>query len=320
MKKQIFPILMAIGLSTAATAQQESQFTQFMYNKMAYNPGSAGSNGVPEATVFYRNQWMGFEGAPKTQGANFQSTWLQNRVGLGANLVHRSIGIQDRMTLDAAYAYRVRAFRGTLGAGLQASVRYFRNNYLDPRLQGTQPVSTDAAVPQDAMSKILPNFGFGLYYQGEQFYLGLSAPRLVANNIDFAKAGSVLSKEVQHFYLMSGYKWAVAEGVELTPQFLFKYVKNAPLDGDFNLNATLNERFIAGLTYRLGGGQVSSAGESIDLLAGVQATPKIFVALSYDIGMTQLRKYHNGSVELVARYFFREPTKTGWLQGPEELI
>ena len=318
MKIRIFPILILLAVSTKMFGQQEQQFTQFMYNKMAVNPGSAGSRGLTEASVFYRNQWIGFEGAPKTQGMNFQTNWLQNRVGLGANLVHRSIGIQDRMTLDVAYAYRVRLSRGMLGAGLQASVRYFRNNYLDPRLQGTQPVTTDAAVPQEAMSKILPNFGFGFYYTGEKFYLGLSAPRLVANNIDFVQAGSILSKEVQHYYLMSGYDWKVAEGIVLTPQVLFKYVKNAPFDGDFNVNATINERFVGGMTYRLGGGEASSYGESLDLLAGIQATKKVFFALSYDIGLSKLRKYHNGSVELTARYFFKEPTPNSWLVNPRD--
>ncbi len=285
---------------------------------MGYNPGSAGHRGVPEASVFYRNQWMGFDGAPKTQAMNFQTTWLQNRVGLGANLVHRSIGIQDRTTFDVAYAYRVRLSRGMLGAGLQASVRYFRNNYLDPRLQGTQPVSIDGAVPQEAMSKVVPNFGFGFYYTGEHFYIGASAPRLVNNNIDFASAGSILSKEVQHFYLMSGYDWTVAEGIVLTPQLLFKFVKNAPLDGDFNINATINKRFTAGLTYRLGGGEVSSVGESLDVLAGMQVTPKVFFGFSYDIGLTQLRKYHNGSIEVSARYFFREPTAETPFANPRE--
>lgn len=315
---RIFPILILLTVSTQIFSQQEQQTTQFMYNKMAFNPGAAGHRGLPEASVFYRNQWIGFEGAPKTEAINFQTTWLQNRVGLGANLVHRSIGIQDRLTLDAAYAYRVRLSRGMLGAGLQASVRYFRNNYLDPRLQGTQPVSTDQAVPQEAMSKIVPNFGFGVYYHSERFYMGLSAPRLVNNNIDFASAGSILSKEVQHFYLMTGYDWKVAEGIVLTPQLLFKFVKNAPLDGDFNINATIQDRFMAGLTYRLGGGEANAVGESIDILAGMQVTPKVFFGFSYDVGLSQLRKYHNGSIEATARYFFREPTANEWLVNPRD--
>lgn len=316
MQQRIIPILLFCLAATALFGQQEQQYTQFMYQKLTLNPASAGTKGVPELNLSYRNQWMGFEGAPKTIGLGYQTTWLQKKVGLGLNVVRRTIGITDRLTLDGAYAYRVRMSRGMLGVGVQASVRHFRNNYLDSRLKGTQAIADDEAIPKETMSKVVPNFGFGLYYNTQRAYVGFSIPRLVSNNIDFAQAGGVLSKEVPHFYLMGGYKIRLADGFELEPQVLFKYVKNAPLDGDVNATLTIQEKFLTGLTYRLGGGEVSSAGESIDVMAGFQANPKLFFGLSYDIGLTKLRKYHNGSIEAVARYYFAEPSETSGLVNP----
>ena len=59
-------------------AQQEPQFTQYMFNRLSYNPAYAGSNGAICLTSFYRNQWMGLDlmdvsgGAPSTpQTINF---------------------------------------------------------------------------------------------------------------------------------------------------------------------------------------------------------------------------------------------------------
>lgn len=289
---------------TFTYAQQEQHYTQFMYNKLGYNPGYAGSNDATCITGIYRNQWLGLEGAPQTQALSFNMPLRNKRVGVGLNFNRNTIGISETWTLDGAYSYRVPMGRGYLGLGIQASIRSLRNDYTDPRLVSTVATVLDDAISMGETSKFVPNFGLGMYYNTENFYIGVSAPRLLANNIDFNNTGTVLGKEVQHVYLMTGLVIEMTENVDLTPQILLKYAQDSPFDADLNLSAIFNDKFTAGLTYRLGGSSAAGAGESIDLMIGAQITDNVLLALSYDITLSELKDYNDGSIELALRYCF----------------
>jgi type IX secretion system PorP/SprF family membrane protein len=312
MRRILWVLGLTAGLLGDVSAQQEPLFTQFMFNKMALNPGYAGSFESPEISAVYRNQWMGLEGAPNTQVISYHQPLLNNRVGIGGNLGRSSIGISRTLTLDANYAYRIALRRGYLGLGLQASIRHLYQNWNDPRLITTDNASTDQAIPDEPLTKILPNLGFGAYYTGTNWYVGLAVPRLLTNNIDFADAGGVLSREVQHVNLMSGITFEFGEDAkdfDFTPQVLLKYVPNAPFDAELNLSVLALQKFHTGLTYR-SGGEKGGYGESIGAMVGLQATEKLFFCLSYDIGLTRLRRYNNGSAEATLRYWINPPEGT----------
>lgn len=306
MIKTRLSILLFATTATVATAQQEQQYTQFMFNKMAWNPGFAGSYESPTLTAVYRGQWMGLEGAPQTQVVSYNQPLLGNRVGIGGNIAHRTIGINRTLSVDAAYSYRVALRQGTLGIGIQASIRNFRQNWLDPRLKGSQDVGSDQAIPGETTSKTVPNFGLGLFYHAEKYFWGVSVPRLVGSNLDFAEQGSVLSREVQHLFVSGGWIFKPSEGIEVVPQILVKYAKAAPLDVDLNCNIFFQQKFLTGLSYRTGAGS-SALGESLDMLFGLQANRKWYFGLSYDIGLTRLRKFNAGSVEALMRFYLNPP-------------
>ena len=258
-------------------AQQEAHNTQFMYNKLSYNPGFAGSMEAPCITGIYRSQWLGLEGAPQTQILTFNTPLSNQRIGLGATLARHTVGISEVINLDAAYAYRFRLGRGYLGIGVAGSVRSLAVNFQDDRLVATQPIDLDPSIPGDQQQKFLLNFGAGAYYLGEKFYLGVSAPRLLQNNIDFADESAVLSREIQHFYMMAGLSIRLSDNMELQPQFLLKYVDNAPLDADANLSLSILEKYVVGVTYRLGGSTVSGFGESIDIILAGQISDNLLL-------------------------------------------
>lgn len=302
MKKIISIAIFSCFLLTGY-AQQEQQYTQFMFNKLALNPAYAGSNESACLTGIYRNQWFGIEGAPTTAMLSYNMPLMNQRVGVGANLVRNTIGITQRTTLEGNYAYRFRLNRGILAAGINASIRHIANDYSDPSLKATQPITTDGSIPVGEQSKVVPNFGVGLYYHTEDFYLGLSAPRILANNIDFDNQSIVDDKEVAHINLMAGFVIELSENVDLKPQVLFKYANNTPFDADLNLMAIFNEKYSAGLTYRVGGSS-DSAGESLDIVAAAQLTNNFLFGLSYDITLSELRDYNSGSLEAVLRYCF----------------
>lgn len=308
MKKFILFIAFAL-VANLSIAQQEAQYTQFMYNKLSYNPAYAGSLEAICATGIVRSQWLGLEGAPKSQIMSVDAALSNNRVGVGLNLARTSIGISTNYNVDLSYAYRVPVGKGHLGLGLQGSIRSFSADYNDSRLQATQIISTDASIPVGMQSKMTPNFGAGLYYKEERMYVGLSVPRLIENNIDFSEDGTIISQSIRHIYLMGGYVFDLNEKVQIQPQALFKYASNTPLDVDINANLIFMNKYSFGATYRVGGSTQGVPAESIDLLFSAQVNKNFLFGISYDVTVSEIRDYSSGSIEAMVRYCFKSTSK-----------
>ncbi|MEM9930240.1 MAG: PorP/SprF family type IX secretion system membrane protein, partial [Bacteroidota bacterium] len=239
-------------------AQQDAQYTQFMYNKLGFNPAVAGS---PESTTFLvsaRQQWLGLDEAPTSQVATFNTPITSAGTGIAARLSRVTIGLEQQYNVEGSYAYRFSLGRGArLGLGISASARYFNIEY--SRANPTQGGGVDIAIPGATESKVIPNFGAGVYIDGPGYYLGISVPRLLESNIDLGGEETIISREARHFYFMGGVKFPVSEKLALEPQLLAKYVNGAPFDADFNLTAHFGDNLFTGLSYRLGG---NGGGES----------------------------------------------------------
>ncbi|MEM6378468.1 MAG: type IX secretion system membrane protein PorP/SprF [Bacteroidota bacterium] len=281
-------------------SQQEAQFSQFMHYRQGLNPGFVGSEENVSIMAMSRNQWLGIEGAPETQLISVTAPILNQRIGVGGNILRQSIGVTDFYTLDGMYSYRLKVPRGFLGVGLQASIRLLQSDFTD--LRGTQPIAQDEAVPQGIQSKFVPNFGVGLYYHSRNFYLGFSIPRLLSTNIDLSDDSGVIAKEVTHAYMMTGTTIKLGESLSLQPQFLLKYVQGAPFDADMNLNLLIGDKFSTGVSYRLGGSIERGIGEAASLLVGIQLSKSMFLGLAYDATLSELRNYSSGTIEGLVRY------------------
>lgn len=300
--KRISTTIYFLFFAMLAFGQQEDQFTQFMHYKLGYNPAYAGSTGGTRITAMGRQQWIGLDGAPQAQLITFNMAALESKkLGIGASLMRHSIGVTDRYTLEGDYAYRVPLGNGYLGFGLSASVRMLRVNF--DELTASQPKDTDSAIPIGFQSRYVPNFGAGFYYNTERFYFGFSAPRVLQNSIDLADEGGVLSKELSHFYGMTGFIISLkGEDIKMQPHLLLKYVQGAPFDADFNLSVTFMNKFTTGASYRIGGDKSNPIGESVSLMAAAQASKNILFGLSYDYTLSSLRDYNSGSVEAFVHY------------------
>ena len=296
--KQLLILLLSVLAGGGLTAQQDAQYTQFMYYKLGYNPAYAGAVESGTLHAIVRQQWLGFDGAPSSQILTFNTPFSANGTGLGLRAHRVTVGLEQQYNLEGSYAYRFALGRGhRFGIGVSASGRYF-----DVEYQNADPVQgggIDTAIPGGNNSKILPNFGFGVYLDGPRYYLGVSLPRLLQNDIDLGSEETVISREVRHFYFMGGIKLPVSEKIVLEPQLLAKYVTDAPFDADFNVTAYLGTGLYGGLSYRLGG---NGAGESASVMAGFRLSEHLGMGLTYDLGLSDLNTAQNGSVEAMLRY------------------
>lgn len=293
-------ILMAAGVSLSA--QQEAHYTQFMYNKLFINPAYAGARGVPSLTAIYRNQWMGFDGAPQSMLASFNGPFLSKRVGVGVNVSHMKVGLQRDFQASLAYSYDVVAQENvSLRIGLSGSLRSlgFAYNEAQPAQSG------DLSIEDQRINDFYGNVGAGVYGTiMEQYYFGVSVPRLYSNAIGLTNgSATTLAKEYQHFYGMAGAIIPLSDDVNLMPAMLLKYVKNAPFDADLNINLDIKQKVTAGLSYRLGG---DGRGESVGLLAFWQAAPQFGIGAAYDFTLSSLKDYNSGSFELMLQYDLKQ--------------
>jgi len=318
MKKIALLILVMAAAAASGLAQQEHQYTQFMFNKLPINPAYAGARGVPFVTAIYRNQWMGFEGSPKSVLASFNAPFLTPRVGVGVTLSHVQIGLNTDFAASLAYSYDlIDADEMSLRAGLMGSIRSLGID-LSKAMPPDQSPSTDNSLGIDDVSSIYANVGAGLYYTyDEKFYAGFSVPRIYSNTFgvnDFLNPDTAqTAREAQHFYAMAGAVIPLGEGINLMPALLTKYVKNAPFDVDVNVNLEINEKVIAGLSYRAGG---NGAGESLDLLVFWQAHPQFGVGFAYDFTLSDIKDYTAGSIELLFQADLKRNGKNKKMSNP----
>ena len=284
--------------------QQDVLLTQFMYNKLSLNPAYAGQNDYTHLSLTYRDQYNGFPGAPTYQIASINLPTLRKSLGIGFDLQNNTIGISQVSSISMMYAYKFFLQKASLSMGMRVVGRRHTIDFTDDRLIAIQGIDLDPSIPSEVVNKNLMNVGFGIYFEAENYYLSLSSPGLVRSDIDFDD-NEVFSRTSRHIYLMGGADFYVTEELNFSPQILVKYAENAPFDVDVNLGLTLDDKYTGAITYRFGGAQ-GDVGESIDLLFGLQLTPRIMLGFSLDFTLSKLRTYDNGSMEIVFGYSFRD--------------
>jgi type IX secretion system PorP/SprF family membrane protein len=284
---------MAMGLGWFGMAQQDAQYTQYMYNTMSVNPGYAGSRGHMSIAALHRSQWIGLDGAPETQTFNIHSPVGYRGVGLGLSVVNDRIGPTSETAFDVDFSYTIKTSdEGKLSFGLKASA-----NLLDIRFSELNQFAPDQTLQQDIDNRLSPNFGAGVYYHTNQFYAGLSVPRFLETS-HFQESTLSTAKEQMNFYFITGYVWDLNPSVKFKPSLLTKVTQGAPLQLDLSANFMFNEKFILGGAYRW---DAAFSG-----MVGFNISNNFLIGLAYDREITELGSaaFNDGSFEVILRYDF----------------
>lgn len=284
-------VLLVVFLTSKLNAQQDPQFTHYMYNMSVINPAYATDN--PDVINFgglYRAQWVGIKGAPSTQ-TFFVHKPLSKRVEIGLSVVHDEIGdVVKENNIFADFAY-VLPLNETLrlSFGLKAGVTLFDTNFNG--FVTTDPVPDPAF--QNNISQTFPNLGAGMYLFGSNYYWGLSAPNLMTSrHIETINGHPGSGVESVHFFMTGGYVFTFNgnDNFKLKPAFMAKGVEGAPLSLDVTANVLINNKFELGAGYRMG--------DSVSGLASFYVTPNLRIGYSYDYTLTNLDAFNSGSHEV----------------------
>jgi type IX secretion system PorP/SprF family membrane protein len=287
--------LILVLLSAIGYAQQDSQYTQYMYNTTIVNPAYAGSREAMSIFGLHRTQWVGLDGAPVTNNFSIHTPINGTNVGLGLSVVNDRIGPSDENNIAADFSYTINTSeRYKLSFGLKASANLLNVDF--SKLQIYNP--GDPRFQDNIDNKFSPNIGAGIYLHSDNTYFGLSAPYLLeTNHFDEganSNASSFVAREKTHYYFIAGHVFDLNANVQFKPSLLTKIVQGAPLQVDISGNFLINEKFTAGLAYRW---DASFSG-----LVGFQVSDSWFIGYAYDMDTTKLATYNSGSHEIFLRF------------------
>ncbi len=335
-------ILFSFFFETPANAQQEPQFTSYMFNTLVYNPGYTGSREYLSAVALYRDQWFGwgegggYDGRPVTQTFSLHSP-VNRKVGLGVNFVNDRIGARQTTLANLLYAYRIAFGNGTLSLGMQAGVMNWRADWDNLSFKDAREL--DNAFNGANPTLWVPDFGAGAFFYTEKFYAGVSIPHLAHFNLrtldaeeeDFIRKWA---KTYRHFYITSGGAIPLrGEGLVLKPSFLIKSVGffneffkqgslvreiGGPATFDVDLSLLFQQKLWIGASFRSAFAAFSqpvnspkrSSADSFDIWTAVYLKNGLRIGMAYDYPLGAITPYTYGSFELMLGYdFLREVDK-----------
>lgn len=295
-------LTVAILLSaSAAFAQQRPIQSLYMFDPLLVNPAYAGAHVQLSATAIYRNQWVNFDGAPKTLTGSIHSGFRKARIGLGLIFGNDQIGVHSDNSLYGVYSYKIpltmRKNGAVLSMGLQAGFNSLRSDYF----KTTPRDGAEVGV----ISKFNPNFGAGVFLQTRDFYAGLSVPYILSNKIidiidvEMDTTFSTSGTQQRYYYLMGGFTKQLSPALKWMPSTLIRVQNNAPLSFDINNMFILQDAVGLGFSYRLG--------DSFIGLFELQINENFHVGYAYDVTLSDIRLYSNGTHEIMINYRIKIP-------------
>jgi type IX secretion system PorP/SprF family membrane protein len=264
-------------------AQQDPQYTQYMYNMNIVNPAYAGSKGFTSIGILGRTQWVGVDGAPQTATLSINGPVGKN-VGLGFSVIHDEIGPvkEDNAYVDFSYTLNL-SEEDKFAFGLKAGATF---------LNIREFVTVDPDPLNQPINQIAPNFGIGLMYYNERFYVGLSAPNFIESRYLDKKNGiTSTASEKTHYFLTSGYVFDLNPDLKLKPSTMLKAAPGAPLSVDLNLNLLVQEKVEFGVSVRLD--------DSISGMVGYNISQDMRIGYAYDYTTSNYGVFNSGSHEIM---------------------
>ena len=268
-------------------AQQDAQFTQYMYNTVNVNPAYAGSRGALSIFGLHRTQWVGVDGAPTTNAVSVNSPIGDSKLGVGLSFVNDKIGFTADNAISADVSYTVQTSETfKLSFGIKGTGNFF--NIDAQKAEFADPESIDR------INDFTPNVGAGVYFHSDKAYVGLSVPNFITNKQKYDDTNKVLYQEKMSYYLIAGYVFDLSPNTKFKPALMTKATAGAPLQADISGNFMFMEKFVLGAAYRWDA--------AVSGMAGFQITDGLFIGYGYDYDTTNLNNYSKGSHEVFLRF------------------
>lgn len=316
MRKNLMMLLFCLAVFSPAKAQQDAQFSQYIFSGLYINPAYAGYREVWNINAFYRNQWAGFPGAPKSMSLAVDGVAREKRYGLGLNIASDEIGLQGTSSMYASYAFRIpiqdMESGKTIALGVSAGVIQNRIKVSD--YDPTDPVDDDPTLYNSLRTKFTPDARIGVYYSSNTFFAGLSADNLIASAYNADKdPENIFTERKIHLYATVGGLIPLSEAVQLKPTLLVKEDFAGPTSLDVNAFVLINKIIWVGAGYRtavfnkpLIQDDLKKAGAFVGM-AEVFIGQKLRIGYAYEYTTNVIGMSGYPTNELSISYFFINP-------------
>lgn len=286
-------------LVNSSMAQLYPVSSQYIYHGIVINPAESGKDGALSMSLGYRNQWLGFEGSPKTISASVHAPLGNDKVGLGLLILSDSYGIISHTNFRGNYAYRIEMGNGILAFGLSASI--IRMDVSPSKLIAEDP--DDDFFNYLAESTTQPNFGAGIYYRANNYFVGFSVPQLLAENrnISSVSNNSISDHSGYSYFGYGGYQIRFHPHFSFEPSMLVRYFKGNALQFDITPQLGISDKIWIGANYRTEGAMTALLRCKID--------HQISLGYSYDFEIGNKQRYLNNSHEIMLKYILKYKTQ-----------
>lgn len=297
MKKGVFSILISLGLVATVFSQSDPVSSQYMFNHMLYNPGSAGNSGIICATAMTRQQWVGFAGAPTSTLFHINAAVRPFKInsGIGLTIINDKVGFDTDNSLLFTYSYITDLGPGKLGAGISLGMlnKAIDPSWVIPSGDNFVPPGGDPLIPENKESYIAFDMGLGLFYSTADYYAGISVTHLNEPKIKYEKGTPYAARQ---FYATAGYTLRLPNpSFELLPS-LFLFSDGRIFQPTITTIVRYNKKVWGGVSFR--------AGDSLTGIMGLELYNGIRIGYSYDFPMNDIKKSTSGSHEFVVNYCF----------------
>jgi len=299
MKKVLFILFLLIYFVQSSIGQQDAQYTQYMFNPLNVNPAYAGNKAILSAALVHRSQWVGIDGAPRTQHFAVHSPLKDKNMGVGFQVLNDAIGPKSTFGVMGTYAYRVRPSkisRGKVGFGLRMGYFNYRFDWSEIDYKD----QSDEIISNNRQNYGYLSFDFGIYYNTRFTYYGLTvyhlnSPKIgIADGID--RVESKPSKVYNHWALTAGKIIEINERSVFRPSVLVKAVPGAPVIADINASMLFDDAIWVGLAYR--------TSNTLAMILEYEINEQFKVGYSYDYSLNKLSNQNSGSHEIFLGYNF----------------
>lgn len=273
-----------ISISYVVYSQTRPIYANYLFNGLVINPAYAGQADALSLTLTYRNQWVDFDGSPKTLAITAHTPLINKHFATGLVITYDQIGISNTTEIFNSYAFRFNIKKTNIAIGMQIGGAFMQanfdnieiNNKNDPNFQN--------------ISAINPKYGAGLFLSNKRFFAGISLP-----------SRSFLDNKYPNFndqqFYYGGYNFFVTDNFVIKPSVLLKNIKNINMQADLNLLVNFYKKFNAGISYRID--------DAVVFLGLLEINKQISIGYSYDYTISNLRNHNKGSHEILLRYDFK---------------
>jgi type IX secretion system PorP/SprF family membrane protein len=293
--KRILKSFVLLLIPLSLSGQVAPVTDQYVLNPLSINPAYAGNRGSLNIAAFYRKQWVGIPGSPETITLAIDAPLLNNKLGLGFIIVNDKIGVTKETQFSSTYSYKINMGKGLLSLGLGAGIITTNTAWSD--LIVLDP--GDEFYLIDSRVFVVPDFSFGAYFTYQNYFAGLSIPKLLGYRFDFDRNKySLKVNPGQYYYLFNtGYIFSLSPKTKFFPSTLVSFSPDEKILYDINAHFNFFDRLWIGTSYR--------SNRSVAGLLQFAVNNQLRVAYTYDFDFGKLGKYSNGSHEIMMRYEFR---------------